>query len=76
MTTTMATFQNIDKKQTKNITTSIKQNFYQCQNEKMIIIEASINSKKENNEALNEAEAKYLIAKENKKKFLQKKRIQ
>ena len=69
MTIKMATFQNIvDKKQTKNITTSIKQNFYQCQNEKMIVIEASITSKKENNEPINEAEAKHLIAKENKKK--------
>jgi hypothetical protein len=41
---------------------------------KMIVIEASITSKKENNESFNEAEAKYLIAKENKKKFLLKKR--
>jgi hypothetical protein len=39
----------------------------------MIIIEASITSKKENNEPINEAEAKYLIAKENKNKFLLKK---
>jgi hypothetical protein len=41
---------------------------------KMIVIEASITSKKENNEPINEAEANYLIAKENKKKFLLTKR--
>jgi hypothetical protein len=34
----------------------------------MIVIEASITSKKENNEPFTKAEAKYLIAKENKKK--------
>eukprot|EP01083_Nonionella_stella_P229628 812547_1 len=34
----------------------------------MIVIEASITSKKENNEPFTEAEAKYLIAKENMKK--------
>ena len=40
----------------------------------MIVIEASITSKKENNEPINEAEAKYLIAKENKKFLLRKRK--